>query len=91
MRCITAQDHSDFGNPLPGAHPESAKAHSPTPYMLTRDAVAVDQTSNLTRGISQSKAARRLALYGPNALALAWVCVWLSIFLAQFRSLIVPC
>ena len=69
--------------------PKSATANSPTPYTLTLDAVAVEQRSNLTRGLSQSEATRRLALHGPNALAPARERAWLSIFLAQFRSLIV--
>ena len=74
---------------MPDQRRKSTAANSPTPYLLTLDAVAVDQTSNLTLGLSRSDATRRLALSGPSALAAARERAWFSILLAPFRSLVV--
>ena len=47
------------------------------------------QQTDVTQGLSQAEAARRLTQYGPNTLAQARQRSTLSIFVAQFRSLIV--
>ncbi len=45
--------------------------------------------SDTTQGLTQTEAAKRLAQFGPNVLAAAQQRSTISIFLAQFKSLLV--
>ncbi len=69
------------------------KAVGPTPqpawHTLTPDEACQSQQTDAAQGLTRAEAARRLAQYGPNALAQAHQRSTLAIFLAQFRSLIV--
>ena len=58
-------------------------------HVLSFEAVKDSLQTDVARGLTQTEAAGRLAQYGPNALAQAHQRSTLSIFLAQFRSLIV--
>jgi len=58
-------------------------------HVLSCEAAKDSLQSDVTRGLTQIEAARRLAQYGPNTLAQAQQRTTLSILLAQFRSLIV--
>ncbi len=58
-------------------------------HVLSFEAAKDSLQSDVTRGLTQIEAARRLAQYGPNTLAQAQQRTTLSILLAQFRSLIV--
>ena len=75
---------------------DQAVAKTPTPsvaqqswHVLSFEAVKDSLQTDVARGLTQTEAAGRLAQYGPNALAQAHQRSTLSIFLAQFRSLIV--
>ena len=58
-------------------------------HVLSFEAAKDSLQSDVTRGLTQIEAARRLAQYGPNTLAQAQQRTTLSILLAQFCSLIV--
>ncbi len=58
-------------------------------HMLSVAEAIERQLSDVTQGLAQAEAARRLARFGPNALAQAHQRSTLSIFVAQFQSLIV--
>ena len=58
-------------------------------HMLPVAEAVERQQSDVAQGLTQAEAARRLAQYGPNTLAQARQRSTLSIFLAQFQSLIV--
>ena len=58
-------------------------------HVLSLETVKDRLKTDMTRGLTQSEATRRLAQYGPNILAQAAERSTLAIFLAQFRSLIV--
>ncbi len=79
---------------LPSADHTVAKTATPSVvqqswHVLSPEAVQASLHTNLIRGLTQIEAARRLAQYGPNALAPARERLAFLIFLAQFRSLIV--
>ncbi len=58
-------------------------------HTMPPDAVVRELASDLDRGLSEQEAARRLAVHGPNELPEAPPASPLSLFLAQFSSLIV--
>ena len=58
-------------------------------HMLPVDEAFQRQQTDVTQGLTQAEAAQRLVKFGPNALAQAQQRSTLSIFLAQFQSLIV--
>ena len=58
-------------------------------HMLPVEQAVERQKSDVAQGLTQAEAARRLAKYGLNALAQAHQRSTLSIFVAQFQSLIV--
>ena len=58
-------------------------------HALSSEAVEDSLQTDASRGLTQTEAAQRLVRYGPNTLAQAHQRSTLSIFLAQFRSLIV--
>ena len=58
-------------------------------HVLSFEAVKDRLKTDVSRGLTQSEATRRLAQYGPNTLAQAPEHSTLGIFLSQFRSLIV--
>ena len=58
-------------------------------HVLSFEAVKDRLKTDVSRGLTQPEATRRLAQYGPNTLAQAPERSTLAIFLAQFRSLIV--
>jgi Ca2+-transporting ATPase len=58
-------------------------------HVLSFEAIQDSLQTDVARGLTQVEASRRLALYGPNTLAQARERSALSIFVAQFRSLIV--
>ena len=58
-------------------------------HMLPVAKAVERQQSDVAQGLTQAEAARRLARFGPNALAQAHQRSTLSIFVAQFQSLIV--
>ena len=58
-------------------------------HVLSFEAVKDRLKTDVSRGLTQSEATRRLAQHGPNTLAQARERSALAIFLAQFRSLIV--
>ena len=58
-------------------------------HVLSFEAVKDSLQTDVTRGLTQTEAARRLTQYGPNTLAQAQARSAFSILLAQFRSLIV--
>ncbi len=58
-------------------------------HMLPVDEAFQRQQTDFAKGLTQAEAARRLVKFGPNALAQAHQRSTLSIFLAQFQSLIV--
>jgi Ca2+-transporting ATPase len=58
-------------------------------HVLSFEAIQDSLQTDVARGLTQIEASRRLALYGPNTLAQARERSALSIFVAQFRSLIV--
>ena len=58
-------------------------------HVLSVEAVEDRLQTDVARGLASAEAARRLAQYGPNALAQAHERSTLIIFLEQFRSLIV--
>ena len=78
-RMANAQLSEGRGSPLPTA----------AWHMLPAAEAVERQQSDLAQGLTQAEAARRLAQYGPNTLAQARQRSTLSIFLAQFQSLIV--
>ena len=58
-------------------------------HMLPVEQAVERQKSDVAQGLTQAEAARRLVQFGPNALAQAHQRSTLSIFVAQFQSLIV--
>jgi magnesium-transporting ATPase (P-type) len=72
----------------------SRDEHSPKSNLATWHTLSIDQAfgrlqADAAQGLTPAEAARRLAQYGANALSPARQRSTLSIFIAQFRSLIV--
>jgi Ca2+-transporting ATPase len=83
----------NIANDLPAHHtvpPAAPQSPEEQPWhLLSFEAVQDSLQTDVARGLSQSEAARRFAQYGPNTLAQKEHRSAFSIFLAQFRSLIV--